>query len=286
MAASDPISALTALGGAPATGDLLVTVDVSDSTQSANGTTKKMTVANLFTAPTFTGTTTAAAVNATAVTVAASSAAVTVNATSGDPSLTFKKAGTQTAAWNSDAASTMKLLDNGGSTIATFQPGGSLALLSGLTLNTDKLTVAGSTGNTAIAGTLAVTGNVTTSGGVTSSAPTGNGVGYATGAGGAVTQVTPNVTAVTINKLTGTITMAAGTFPAQNIVQFTVNNSTVAATDTVIVSIKSGWVDDIVAAVTAVAAGSFQVSIANVSNVISSSTTPVLNFAVIKAVAS
>lgn len=48
------ISGLTALGGAPATNDLLVEVDVSDTTQAPTGTTKKMTVANLFTSPTMT----------------------------------------------------------------------------------------------------------------------------------------------------------------------------------------------------------------------------------------
>lgn len=48
------ISQLTALGAAPATGDLLPLVDVSDTTDSAAGTTKKMTVANLFTSPSLT----------------------------------------------------------------------------------------------------------------------------------------------------------------------------------------------------------------------------------------
>lgn len=45
------ISALTPLGAAPAIGDELVLVDISDTTQSAQGSTKNMTVANLFTAP-------------------------------------------------------------------------------------------------------------------------------------------------------------------------------------------------------------------------------------------
>lgn len=49
-----PISGLVALGAAPATNDLLVVVDVSDTTQAATGSTKNMTVANLFTAPTIT----------------------------------------------------------------------------------------------------------------------------------------------------------------------------------------------------------------------------------------
>lgn len=39
------------LGGAPATNDILPMVDVSDTTQSGAGSTKKMTVANLFTSP-------------------------------------------------------------------------------------------------------------------------------------------------------------------------------------------------------------------------------------------
>lgn len=50
-----PFSSLTVLGGAPAAGDLLVLTDISDHTQSANGSTKSMTVTNLFTSPTMTG---------------------------------------------------------------------------------------------------------------------------------------------------------------------------------------------------------------------------------------
>lgn len=45
--AAEKISALTALGAAPATNDLLVLVDVSDLSMALTGTTKKMTVANL-----------------------------------------------------------------------------------------------------------------------------------------------------------------------------------------------------------------------------------------------
>lgn len=56
------ISALAALGGAPATGDLLVMVDISDTSMAPSGTDKNMTIANLFTSPTFTGTTATATV--------------------------------------------------------------------------------------------------------------------------------------------------------------------------------------------------------------------------------
>lgn len=51
MATEIAISGLTALGGAPAVGDELVIVDISDTTQAPTGTTKNMTVANLFTSP-------------------------------------------------------------------------------------------------------------------------------------------------------------------------------------------------------------------------------------------
>lgn len=47
MPDNGPISGFTALGGAPASGDLLAVVDVSDTTDSAQGTTKKMTLTNL-----------------------------------------------------------------------------------------------------------------------------------------------------------------------------------------------------------------------------------------------
>lgn len=46
------ITSLTELSAAPATNDLVPIVDVSDTTDSANGTTKKLTVTNLFTTPT------------------------------------------------------------------------------------------------------------------------------------------------------------------------------------------------------------------------------------------
>lgn len=50
MPENGPISGFTALGGAPAAGDLIPIVDISDTTDHANGTTKKMTVTNLLAA--------------------------------------------------------------------------------------------------------------------------------------------------------------------------------------------------------------------------------------------
>jgi hypothetical protein len=107
------------------------------------------------------------------------------------------------------------------------------------------------------------------------------GVGYATGAGGAVTQLTSRTTGVTLNKTTGAITLvsAAGTTVAAT---FTVTNSTVAATDVIILNQKSGT-DLYNLMVTAVAAGSFNISFRTTGG--TTTETPVFSFAVIKAVA-
>lgn len=123
------------------------------------------------------------------------------------------------------------------------------------------------------------TGNVTTPRGILSRGTLG--IGYATGAGAAVTQGTSRTTAVTCNGASGAVTLvsaAGSTTPFS----FTVNNSAVAATDVVIVNQKSGT-DKYDIDVTAVGAGSFQLTL----NTKSGTTTeqPVFNFAVIKAVA-
>lgn len=107
------------------------------------------------------------------------------------------------------------------------------------------------------------------------------GVGYATGAGGAVTQITSRTTGVTVNKAAGAITLvsAAGSTTSA---AFTVTNSAVAATDVVVLSQKSGT-DKYRLDVTAVGAGSFEVSFSTISG--TTTEQPVFNFAVIKAVA-
>ena len=107
------------------------------------------------------------------------------------------------------------------------------------------------------------------------------GVGYATGAGGAVTQITSRTTGVTLNKTAGAITLvsAAGSATAAT---FTVTNSTVAATDVIILNQKSGT-DLYDLMVTAVAAGSFNFTFRTTGG--TTTETPVFNFAVIKAVA-
>ena len=105
------------------------------------------------------------------------------------------------------------------------------------------------------------------------------GLGYGTGSGGTVTQATSRTTGVTINKPTGAITLFTTTGSA-TWQSFTVTNSAIAATDTVVLSIKSGASNFYSFQVGAVGAGSFVVNFAAVSG--TASDTPVINFAVIK----
>lgn len=86
------------------------------------------------------------------------------------------------------------------------------------------------------------------------------GIGYLTGAsiGGTVTQITSRTTGVTLNKLTGEITLfsAAGSATPAS---FTVTNSTMTAVDTVDINQKSGT-NKYFMSITAKAAGSFEVT--------------------------
>ena len=106
-------------------------------------------------------------------------------------------------------------------------------------------------------------------------------LGYATGAGGAVTQLTSRTTGVTLSTATGAITMfsAAGSAVAAT---FIVTNTLVAATDNIIVSQKSGT-NLYVLLVTAVAAGSFNITFYTTGG--TATDAPVINFSVIKGVA-
>jgi hypothetical protein len=106
-------------------------------------------------------------------------------------------------------------------------------------------------------------------------------LGYSTGAGGAVTQITSRTTGVTLSTSTGAITMfsAAGSATAAT---FIVTNTLVAATDNIIVNQKSGT-NLYVLLVTAVAAGSFNVTFYTTGG--TATDAPVINFSVIKGVA-
>ena len=116
--------------------------------------------------------------------------------------------------------------------------------------------------------------------------PTG-GLGYATGAGGAVTQATNRTTGVTLNTVTGAITTNNTSLAALAAASFTVTDSAVAVTDTIVLSIRSGQTNaQTMVYVTTVAAGSFQITVNNGNAVTAETGTIIINFAVIKAVSS
>lgn len=126
--------------------------------------------------------------------------------------------------------------------------------------------------------------NVTATGAVKSTGAT-SGIGYGTGAGGAVTQITNASTGVTLNTVTGQITTVALTTAAAAEEVFTVTNSAVAATDVVVITTTYAGAGTPLVYVKKVAAGSFDVAITNLHASDALDALMVLNFAVIKGVA-
>jgi hypothetical protein len=110
------------------------------------------------------------------------------------------------------------------------------------------------------------------------------GIGYSSGAGGTVTQLTSKATGVTLNTLCGQITTFSAALAAAAEATFTVTNSQVAATDVIIVNHKSGGTSGAyLVSVSAVSAGSFSITYSNVSTA-SKTEAPVFSFVVIKGV--
>lgn len=258
------ISGLTALGGAPATNDLLVLVDVSDTTQAPTGTTKKATVTNLFTSPTMTtvtissggltvsaGTTALQALTASTLVLGGSGVfgASTVNFSGFVGQAKFFGGSTGLSIRNAaDSADNLVMTDAGAFTLrstTTIQSGGLTVTAGGLTvsagatalagdlaINTNKFTVAAASGNTAIAGTLAVTGAITASGGVVGNL-TGNVTGAVTGNASTASalQTARTINGTSFDGTTNiTVTAAAGTLTGTTL------NSTVVASSLTSVS--------------------------------------------------
>ncbi len=128
---------------------------------------------------------------------------------------------------------------------------------------------------------LSNTGTIAATGSVTSSSPTA-GMGYATGAGGTVTQATSKSTGVTMNKVAGQITMNNAALGAGSEVTFTVTNSAVASADVpYAVHASAGTAGAYNVNANSVAAGSFAITVSNLSGG-SLSEAIVLNFVIFK----
>jgi hypothetical protein len=116
--------------------------------------------------------------------------------------------------------------------------------------------------------TIFTVGNVTALfTGAVQSSNSANAIGYATGAGSTVTQLTSKSTGVTIDTPTGEITTNAAALNSATNVSFTVTNSSIAGTDSVIVNLVSGTANNTSYWVWAgqIAAGSFQIGIRNIT---------------------
>ena len=105
-------------------------------------------------------------------------------------------------------------------------------------------------------------------------------------AGGTVTQATNKSTGVTLNTESGQITMNNAALAAAAEVSFTVTNSEIAATDVVVVNHGSGGTaGSYLVGVSAIAAGSFGITVTNVSGG-SLSEAIVINFVALKGASS
>jgi hypothetical protein len=108
--------------------------------------------------------------------------------------------------------------------------------------------------------------------------------GYITGEGGTVAQSSSKSTAVTLNKKCGQITMNGAALAAATTVSFTLTNSTIAATDLLVLNHVSGGTAGSYLLNAQAASGSASINVRNV-NGSSLSEAIVIGFAVVKAVA-
>lgn len=138
--------------------------------------------------------------------------------------------------------------------------------------------------NFQVDGTSILTGAVSSAASILSSSASG-GLGYKTGAGGTVTQITSKATTVVLNTICGQITMNNAALLASTTVAFTLTNSTIAATDVILFNHVSGGTVGSYLINGQCAAGSATVDVRNIS-LGNLSEAVVLTFIVIKAVTS
>ena len=110
-----------------------------------------------------------------------------------------------------------------------------------------------------------------------------NKAGYVTGDGGAVTQSTSKSTGVTLSKKCGQITLNGAALAADTTVSFTLTNTTVAATDIIVLNHVSGGTAGSYLLNAQAAAGSASINVRNITSG-SLSEAIVIGFAVVKAV--
>jgi hypothetical protein len=113
--------------------------------------------------------------------------------------------------------------------------------------------------------TLGVTGILTGANSIFSSHATA-GIGYTTGAGGSETQLTSKATGVTLNKITGLITMNNAALAGAAEVSFVLTNSAITSTDMLIVHhVSGGTAGAYMTQCSAVGSGTATITVSNVS---------------------
>jgi hypothetical protein len=230
----------------------------------------------------------------TGLTTVTATGAITFNTTTNNQSYTTTSTGTITiSSGTTGSISNMSISGSTGSfttltasSTVTLSPANANVLLqpTGTGVVTIGPATLGTINNMSVGATTASTGAFTT---VTAStsvlSPGTGGIGYSTGAGGTVTQGTSKATAVSLSKITGQITMNGAALAAATIVSFTLTNTTIAATDFVLVQHSSvGTLGGYTCTATP-AAGSATIYVRN-NTAGSLSEAIVLQFVVIKAV--
>ena len=112
-----------------------------------------------------------------------------------------------------------------------------------------------------------------------------DGIGYTTGAGGTVTQLTDKSTAVTLNKVCGQITMHGAALGAGAAAGFTFFNSTIGAGDLLLLNHASGGLFGAYAINSQCSAGAASIHVRNTTGG-SLSEAVVISFALVKATTS
>jgi len=181
-------------------------------------------------------------------------------------------------------ALTTGTISGSGNILTTGNISGGNTLTGGLISATSTITSAASItgGNLLTGGLISATSSITSASSIKSSGATA-GIGYATGAGGTVTQGTSRATGVTLNTVTGNIvlfTVAGNTTPTT----FTLTNSAIANTDVVILNQRSGTnLYNLLVSQIGATGGNANITVWTTGGVTSEA--PIINFAVIKGVA-
>ena len=240
--------------------------DVLPIVQATTSTTKQLSVTNLFTSPTFV-TPALGTVASGVISACTSTGMVLTTPTLNTPTLTAPVLGTVTSGNISACTSTSMVMVT---PVLGTPTSGNLSNCTSTSMVLTTPVIGAATGTS-----LSTTGNIVVS-------STGK-VGYATGAGGTVTQATSKATGVTLSKSTGQITLNAAALASDTTVSFTLTNTVIEAGDILIMNHISGGTAGSYLLNAQSAAGTASINVRNITAG-SLSEAIVIAFAVIKAV--